>query len=29
VLLFTHVVHHRGQLYQMLRTLGLRPPGFL
>lgn len=26
---FGHLIHHRGQLYQVLRALGVAPPGFL
>ncbi len=28
-LILTHVAHHRGQLYQILRAIGVTPPGFL
>lgn len=28
-LILTHVVHHRGQLYMMLRSFGITPPGFM
>ena len=26
---FGHLVHHRGQLYMVLRALGVVPPGFM